>query len=74
LTPFDERATTADRLRDLSEGLIRFEATTWVWSRDRDEPPDRLSPRQVEIWHAMRFGPVPTSPQQLARILKITKC
>lgn len=69
LTPFSERTTTADRLRDLSEALTRFECTTWRWSRDRAEPPERLSARQVELWHALRCGPCPTSTQQLGRIV-----
>ncbi|QVL46756.1 MAG: hypothetical protein KFB96_13375 [Thiocapsa sp.] len=69
LTPFGENTETDDRIKDLVGAIQRFEASSWKWSQHYPEPPERLSPRACELWHAMRNGPCPASESQLKRIV-----
>lgn len=69
LIEFNEGTTTASRIRELASEVSLFAASTWQWSRRHAQPPARLTPLQVELWHAHRCGSVPTSEPQLKRIV-----
>ncbi|MFB1488408.1 MULTISPECIES: hypothetical protein [unclassified Thiocapsa] len=69
LIAFSESTTTTSRVRELASELVMFEQTSWRWSRDHAQPPARLTPLQVELWHALQCGPVPTSRTSLTRIV-----